>query len=149
MEHANVFKPSISRIRIVKNDKLSIDVPLICIQCEVPACVHVCPVNALSRDEETGIVKLDMDKCINCSLCVIKCPYHGVFKTPSGVTVKCDLCDGDPKCVKYCPTGALQYLEISPEIEVKRGKSKEKFLKLLREYCLEKAALRIAGVGGE
>ena len=24
-------------------------------------------------------------------------------------TFKCDLCGGDPKCVKYCPGGALSF----------------------------------------
>ena len=148
MEHAGVFKPSISRIRVVKNDKLSIDVPLVCIQCESPACVNICPAKALSKDEETGIVRLNPDKCIGCNLCILKCPYHGVFKTPDGVVVKCDLCGGDPRCVKYCPTGALQYVEESPETKAKREKSREKLLKLLREYELEKPALRIARVGG-
>jgi len=25
--------------------------------------------------------------------------------------VKCDLCEGEPYCVKYCETGALRYIE--------------------------------------
>ena len=27
-----------------------------------------------------------------------------------GVVQKCDLCGGNPRCVPFCPTGALQYL---------------------------------------
>ena len=27
----------------------------------------------------------------------------------TGRVLKCDLCDGDPICVKVCPTGALNY----------------------------------------
>ena len=26
------------------------------------------------------------------------------------VIQKCDLCGGEPRCVPFCPTGALQYL---------------------------------------
>ena len=26
--------------------------------------------------------------------------------------VKCDLCRGDPQCVKECPTGALELAEV-------------------------------------
>ncbi len=26
--------------------------------------------------------------------------------------MKCDLCEGDPECVKYCPYGAIEYLPV-------------------------------------
>jgi Fe-S-cluster-containing hydrogenase component 2 len=34
------------------------------------------------------------------------------------VAVTCDLCGGDPTCVKFCPTGALLYLS-SEEVSIK------------------------------
>jgi Fe-S-cluster-containing hydrogenase component 2 len=34
--------------------------------------------------------------------------------------VKCDLCEGDPYCVKYCETGAIQYVDIE-DIGVRRA----------------------------
>ncbi len=27
------------------------------------------------------------------------------------VAIKCDLCDGDPECVKRCPEKAVQYID--------------------------------------
>jgi len=38
------------------------------------------------------------------------CPIEGVvFDASTGKAVKCDLCGGDPECVKVCDKGALKY----------------------------------------
>ena len=29
---------------------------------------------------------------------------------PEGKLIKCDLCDGDPNCVKFCETKAIEYV---------------------------------------
>ena len=36
--------------------------------------------------------------------CVPGCPFDVVFVAPSGELLKCDLCGGDPVCVKACAT---------------------------------------------
>ena len=36
------------------------------------------------------------------------CPY-GVIHCQDDVARKCDLCGGDPECVRFCPTDALRY----------------------------------------
>ena len=36
------------------------------------------------------------------------CPFGALF-AGSGRLVHCNLCGGDPECVKSCPTGALQF----------------------------------------
>jgi Fe-S-cluster-containing hydrogenase component 2 len=84
---------------------------VICIQCLDPACMKICPVNAIRRDERTGIILVDEEKCTGCGLCVKVCPVEGIKLDPkTRKAIKCDLCLGNPICVKWCPTGALEYI---------------------------------------
>jgi phenylglyoxylate dehydrogenase beta subunit len=48
---------------------------------------------------------------VNCLLCTVGCAYGGiVYDAPAGHVVKCDLCGGDPACVRACTSGSLKYL---------------------------------------
>jgi phenylglyoxylate dehydrogenase beta subunit len=83
----------------------------LCRQCADPECVQSCPAAALARNTATGVIDWDESKCINCLLCTVGCSYAGiVLDAEAGHVVKCDLCAGDPACVKACPHGALEYL---------------------------------------
>jgi Fe-S-cluster-containing dehydrogenase component len=60
-------------------------------------------VEALSIDDETGAVLVDDEKCISCGECIEKCPGEIPFLHPSNKkAVICDLCGGNPECVKVC-----------------------------------------------
>jgi len=48
-----------------------------------------------------------------------------------GLATKCDLCDGDPQCVKVCPKNALKYVEYDEVSVAKRRAGLEKMSKLL------------------
>ena len=97
-------------VRIVGTNRY---MPLTCLQCDEAACVRACPVYALQRNERTGAVDVDRDKCIGCRLCTIVCPFGHITMDDVGDgdrSVKCDLCQGSPACAAFCPSKTLEYL---------------------------------------
>jgi len=102
-----------SRIRVIQDEAEGVvyAVPVLCQQCEKPICMDVCPTGAIDVDQRTGAKVVNEGKCVGCKRCMYVCPIGAVgLDTKTGVAVKCDLCGGDPWCVKICPTGALQYV---------------------------------------
>lgn len=84
-------------------------IPVVCQQCQNPMCMKVCPVKAISRDEETQAVIIDQDKCISCKLCSQYCALGVIHSDPeTQKAYKCDLCQGNPQCVQACPFDALE-----------------------------------------
>ena len=82
-----------------------------CQQCDEPYCQYVCPTLAIERDAVTGIVNIDHDKCVVCRMCVVSCPFGAIrYDRDIRQVLKCEQCGSEPQCVKFCPTGALQYL---------------------------------------
>ena len=50
--------------------------------------------------------------CIGCRACVAVCPFGAMsFDAVAKRVIKCDLCDGDPTCVSFCDTKALDYVD--------------------------------------
>lgn len=90
-------------------------VPRVCINCADPACVPACPTEALVKDEATGWVNLDYDACNNCLACIEACTYGAIRLTADDTIIKCDLCGGDPECVKICETQAIRFAERQPQ----------------------------------
>lgn len=103
------FNPTLSRIKIVKIS-MSRTKADVCRHCEDHPCVDSCPTSALSQDEKTGVIIVDNDKCNACGICIPVCPYGAIFLHPEENLVKiCDLCDGDPMCIKFCPKEAISW----------------------------------------
>ena len=107
-------------------------IPRLCMHCENPACVKVCPTTATYKDSQ-GFVRVDEDKCLGCKACMTACPYHVRYfndgssyfnkRMPDpwgetgevhreGTVAKCNFCRHrvserlDPACVVSCPTEA-------------------------------------------
>ncbi len=87
-------------------------IPWTCVHCADGWCVEVCPAGAITRDPDTGAVLIDEERCAGCKMCLLACPAGSIHFDPKAhVSRKCDLCGGDPSCVKFCTSGALQYVE--------------------------------------
>ena len=50
------------------------NLPMLCVHCEHPPCVDVCPTGA-SFKRADGIVLVDRHTCIGCRYCMMACPY--------------------------------------------------------------------------
>lgn len=115
--HEKVFSTSFSRIRVIKDDVIGMDSPIVCQQCVQAVCVSVCPTGALYVGSD-GVVRLERMKCVGCGRCLDACPYGAVFKDPvNGFPLICDLCGGRAVCVMKCPTNALSLYPLT-EVEV-------------------------------
>jgi len=118
-----VYSPTLSRVTVYMWEHDLTAVPMMCVQCEDAFCQRACPTGAISRDSVTGAMLVDNTKCIRCRMCVQACPFGGSAYDPVGSRIlKCDLCGGDPACVKACNTPALQYVDATKaNIERKRA----------------------------
>ncbi|MFR9564717.1 MAG: RnfABCDGE type electron transport complex subunit B [Rikenellaceae bacterium] len=90
-------------------------------------CVKSCKFGALSVNEQTGLVEVDVEKCTACGACVKACPKSLIelrkrFPKDKAIYVACSStqkgaqvmkacksgCIGCGKCVKECPFGAIE-----------------------------------------
>ena len=85
--------------------------PETCKQCSHPVpCQTACPQDAILADVDTGARIVDEEKCVGCGMCAASCPFAMInVDAESEKAIKCFLCDGEPKCVDNCPTGALKF----------------------------------------
>jgi anaerobic dimethyl sulfoxide reductase subunit B (iron-sulfur subunit) len=87
-----------------------------CMHCADPACIAVCPEDAIKKRPEDGIVVVDRDACSGCQACFEACLFDAPQFGADGTMQKCDLCldaigvnSGNPPCVTTCPTHALVF----------------------------------------
>ncbi|HHV57489.1 MAG TPA: 4Fe-4S dicluster domain-containing protein [Firmicutes bacterium] len=90
--------------------------PETCHMCDDPACVKACPTGAAhvapkGEFGDTYARVIDVEKCVGCRSCEKACPFRMiVFNEQAKKSLKCDLCGGQPRCVKECPASALTFV---------------------------------------
>lgn len=110
--HEGEVNPAKSRISVMSWEKEGIDIPVLCQQCEDPPCQDACPTHALYREKATGAMLINEEACIGCRMCILACPFGAPsVRGETGEVIKCDLCGGDPQCVRFCEPKAIQYME--------------------------------------
>ena len=118
------FIPSLSRIRVVNNRLEGWSRPVVCLQCEEPMCMAVCPVEAIFKDETPqgdSVVLVDKEKCIGCHQCVVACPFGAIemVKVANSKKLKAsvdpDKCMGCGACVIKCEPEAATLKLVRPE----------------------------------
>ena len=133
--HEGASNPVRSRIHVVKWEWDGFMMPFMCQQCQDAPCIAVCPTKALSRDEELGRVVVDYDKCIGCKFCITACPFGGIgFDSVGEKVIKCDFCDGDPVCVRFCSTQAIQFVDTSEASLIKKREAAESLPMIMKKY---------------
>lgn len=95
--HLGAVNTEKSAIRIEKDDlDTSLNTPFVCRQCKNMKCL----------EGEKAVPEVEKKKFIWPARRSGKCPFQSLnlFKNKS---YHCDLCGGNPQCVKACTTGAL------------------------------------------
>lgn len=129
----NEFNPKNAAVTVISYDEAAISVPMMCMQCEDPSCMKVCPVSAISTND-LGAVVIDDGKCIGCKMCISACPVGNItYSSKEKKLIKCDLCGGNPSCAEFCPSGAIQFKEGNSIYLSKKTKIAEQFKALFGE----------------
>lgn len=116
LSHEGVVSPALARTWIVdyilEGHRIE---GYTCRQCRGAECLYACLTKALTIDGTTGARVIDPEKCTGCKRCMEACPQYPNtpirYDTNRKVCIKCDLCGGDPRCVKYCPEAALFFIK--------------------------------------
>lgn len=103
--------PARARISVKRLVMDGLMIPYICLNCKNAPCIEICRRKAITKDTVTGWVTIDEEKCNNCTVCITACPFSAIIMTPEREVLLCDVCEGSPKCVEMCPTGAIQFTD--------------------------------------
>lgn len=128
LSHEQLINPKLARNTVQTDVQVGyVTDVLYCQQCDDPKCLNACTTGALRIDTATGARIIDQDTCVGCQTCLNACIFAPVasrikYNPETNTCFKCDLCGGDPLCVKRCPLGASQlsweeYTIIRPQID--------------------------------
>ena len=134
--HSGKIGRSGARIKVVKIENIGIDFPVVCQQCQERYCTK-CPEKAIEIGS-LGQVIVSPTLCTACGTCEIMCPI-GAIELYEEIPHVCDLCGGDPRCVKACTLDAIHY-----EPDVNERVSLKEYKKGSRNLDPEEKRLRYA-----
>ena len=140
LHKTNTCNPSRSRVNVIKWEEENIMVPVMCQHCQEPVCALVCPVNAIRRDRETGLVATDPNLCVHCHMCIVACPFGGPSLDPvEDKVIRCNLCqdeEGGSICAQVCPTGAITFVRADRVGMKKKREAVKKLADVIRKQGL-------------
>jgi carbon-monoxide dehydrogenase iron sulfur subunit len=112
VKHTGASNPSRANVHVVKWEDEGFYLPMLCQHCVDAPCRSVCPTNAIYGDEALSRIMVDYDLCIGCKACAAACPFGALgFDEIEKKVIKCDMCDGDPLCVRFCDMKAIDYVD--------------------------------------
>ncbi|MCL2410145.1 MAG: 4Fe-4S binding protein [Treponema sp.] len=83
-------------------------IAIVCLGCEEPACMEICPTNALEKRKGGGVI-VKKEKCIGCRKCEEACIVSAVnFDEETKTPIICSHCG---LCARYCPHECLIMIE--------------------------------------
>jgi carbon-monoxide dehydrogenase iron sulfur subunit len=124
--HSGKVGRSGARMKVVKIEDQGIDFPVVCQMCKERYCRR-CPEKAIDIGE-LGQVIVSPTLCVACGTCEKKCPV-GAIELYEEIPHVCDLCGGDPHCVKACTMGAISFdASIKEKISLKKFRTSKEVL---------------------
>jgi Fe-S-cluster-containing hydrogenase component 2 len=119
--HTKQVSNHLSRIKVLNLYETGIDGPVVCQQCSERYCINDCPSEALSIGTQ-GEILVDMNACSVCFSCEDACPI-GAIQLFKDVVFVCDLCSGDPECIKACTEKALSLEQREKQVSLSEYKN--------------------------
>lgn len=137
LHHEGIVNPKLSRIHVIRDETHAVFLPVACVSCKNKACLAACPEEGAIFINHLGMTVIEESKCTGCGKCVQACEIHAVRfsketdrgKWGKAFCYKCDLCEGDPVCVKACSQGALAFEEIAND------EATQELYEQLRQEC--------------
>lgn len=117
-------------------------VSLACFHCADAPCLHACPSHAIRKNNGTGLIDVDLSRCIGCHVCAMVCPFGAPRFSTDGKMHKCHLCierleqGRSPACVHTCPTRALGF---GTDAQLAKHKAKKASIRMVNG-CLPDAS---------
>ena len=118
LQHEDQVSTQLSRIQILHDENRIVLLPITCIPCDDKPCIPVCPEGAIAVNN-LGVVIITEALCTGCGRCARACEIGAIRvqrlpgrgKNGRLVSLKCDLCGGDPWCIKACSFDAIRQVD--------------------------------------